>query len=246
MAVAVSVSKSLRSVLKDSTSGVGREEYCFVHLERDAGKKRKKVPIGQIYKESMLSRLNFFRNYKIMSVRKKRFLFQNKQQDFYLLTRDDIRKHKKTYDFLHIGFVQACFIPYFPRGVDHRIIVCLRDTKHSSLKSSILAAFVIDLWDGVTTFNWFPHFSVSLSDLLNSNGLVITVEPVNVDLKEDCYGFAISYRMCYKLMKGCLEPRSQFENPMLELETERVVVLAPRISTTESTELCKSVSECEH
>ncbi|VFQ64379.1 unnamed protein product [Cuscuta campestris] len=40
--------------------------------------------------------------------------------------------------------------------------------------------------------------------------------------------FKISYRMCYKLMKGSLEPGLQCENPVLEVKTERVNVLAPK------------------
>lgn len=102
----------------------------------------------------------------------------------------------------------------------------MRDTKHSDLKDSILAAFEIDLCGVDTKFNWFPNYSASLSDLSTANGLVITVEQYALaNVRFNCV--QISYRMCYKLMKGSLEPRLQFENPVLEVETERVNVIAP-------------------
>ncbi|VFQ79132.1 unnamed protein product [Cuscuta campestris] len=204
MAVSVSVSESLRSVLKGSPCDVGQEEYRVVHLARKGDNKWDKLPVDQIYKEPLLSGLNFLSNYKIKSV-KEEFHFTDKQHDVYLLTREDIRRHKKKYDFLHIGLVQALVFPFHSAGIDHRIMACLRDAKHPNMENSILAAFEINLSYGDMEFNWFPNFSVSLSDLLNSNGLVITVEPNDIGCLDGTITFGISYRMCYKLMKGCLQ-----------------------------------------
>lgn len=113
------------------------------------------------------------------------------------------------------------------------------------MKDSIIAAFEIDLGDGGTKFNWFPNYSVSLSDLSNANGLVITVEPYALSDVRDTM-FKISYRMCYKLMKGSLETRLRSENRVLEVKTERVNVLAPKNigrKQMEGTGLELSVSE---
>ncbi|XP_028752058.1 uncharacterized protein LOC114741096 [Neltuma alba] len=228
MAASVSVSESLRSVLNDSSSDLGKEEYSVTHLaEDDSGQNFHQIPTDQIYKETKLSRLNFLRNYKVKSVEKE-FTFGNEQHDIYLLTRDDIRKHKKKYDFLHIGLVQVYFVPYHIPGIDHRILVCLRDAKYPNLKDSVLAALEISLHNGRTKFNWFPNFSSSLSELSNSNGLMITAEPHGLSVIEGSCMFGITCRICYKLMKGSLEPRSQFENPLLEVKTDKIKVLAPR------------------
>lgn len=103
MAISVSASESIRSVLKaDSSSNFGNEEYRVIHL---AGPD-KEIPTEQIYKKSMLCGLNFLRNYKIKSV-KKSFSLDCEQHDIYLLTRDEIRMHKSKYDQLHIGLVQV-------------------------------------------------------------------------------------------------------------------------------------------
>ncbi|KAF7844883.1 MP domain-containing protein [Senna tora] len=231
MAASISVSESMRSVLNDSPSDVGKEEYRITHLAEDSDKECDYIPTDQIYKETLLSRVNFLNNtYKIKTLRKTISL-QNKQTDVYLLTRASVRRHMSKYDFLHIGLVQAHVTPYHRNGLDIRILVCLRDTKYPNLEDSVLAAFEISLYGGAKWFNWFPNFSSSLSDLANSNGLVITMEPQGYNLAEGCensHMFGISYRMCYKLMKGSPEPKSLFENPVLEVNTERTRVLVPK------------------
>ncbi|KAF7844880.1 uncharacterized protein G2W53_001785 [Senna tora] len=53
------------------------------------------------------------------------------------------------------------------------------------------------------------------------------MEPQGYKLAKGCENslmFGISYRMCYKLMKGSLEPKSLFENPVLEVNTGRTKV----------------------
>ncbi|XP_054782159.1 uncharacterized protein LOC129301285 [Prosopis cineraria] len=228
MAASVSVSESLMSVLNNSPSGLGKEEYTITHLAEDSDNNFDVITRDQIYKETMLSRLNFLSNYKTKSVLKS-FPLENKQHDVYLLTRDDIRRHKKKYDFLHIGLVQVFVSPLHHRGCDQRVLVCLRDAKYPNFKDSIFAAFeMISLKKGFSNFNWFPNFSSSFSDLSKSNGLVITVEPHGLSFIEGSHTLAIEYRMCYKLMKGSLEPRTHLENPILELKTENMKVLAPR------------------
>ncbi|XP_054779759.1 uncharacterized protein LOC129287579 [Prosopis cineraria] len=227
MAVSVSVSESLMSFLNDSPSGLGKEEYSITHLAEDSDSNFDEIPRDQIYKETMLCRLNFLSNYKTKSVEKS-FSLENRQHDVYLLTRDDIRRPKKKYDYLHIGLVQVLVRPLEYIGRNQRILVCLRDAKYPNLKDSVLAALDISLENGFSKFNWFPNFSSSSSDLSKSNGLVITVEPRGLSTQEGYRTLKIAHRMCYKLMKGSLEPRSHFENPMLEVKTDSIEVLAPR------------------
>jgi hypothetical protein len=72
-------------------------------------------------------------------------------------------------------------------------------------------------------FNWFPNFSASLSDLANSNGLVVTIDPSYSPTR-----LRVRYKICYKLMKTSLKPNYLFKNPVLEVNTEKANVVVPK------------------
>jgi hypothetical protein len=215
------------------------EEYSIVHFQYKTNDRSiKKIPIGNFYKQTLLSPFNFRQDYKIITVEKNLSL-KNESKDIYLLSRDDIRSYHSKYKFLHIGLVQFSMMDHdhhdYYKPASSSVSVRLRDSKYQSLQDSILVSFESQMVKGAVKFNWFPNFSTSLSDLANYNGLVVTIEPpktqreVCINNKLRVFKFKVRYRMCYKLMKTSLKPDYLFKNPMVEVNTEITNFVVPQI-----------------
>ncbi|XP_045795379.1 uncharacterized protein LOC123889909 [Trifolium pratense] len=208
-------------VLANDSDAV-RKEYNIVHNQDT-----KCITISHIYKQTLLSRFNFMKGYKIITVEKKHSM--RKSKDAYLLSRDEIRSYRRNYQFLHIGLVQfsiSCRLPNSRESFP--LSVCLRDSQYPNFQDSIFVSIDSDLCvsKGNMNFNWFPNFSSSLSVLVNSNnGLVVTIDP-----QDDSEYLDINYRVYFKLMKTSLKPDYLFDNPVLEVNTEKVNVIVPKIS----------------
>lgn len=195
-----------------------KKEYSIVHFNYHSYYGIENISIGHIYKKTVFSRINFLKSYKIITVVQSCSFKRSK--NIYLLTRDDIRSYRSKYKFLHIGLVQfsiSCSSRLNFAAIP--VSISLRDSKYPEFEDSILVSFDSDACWSDINFNWFPNFSTSLFDLANSNGLVVTIDiPVSVDLK-------VEYRVCYKLMKKFLKPNYLFENPVLEVDTEKANVV---------------------
>jgi len=141
----------------------------------------------------------------------------------YLLSRDDIRSHRSNYNFLHIGLVQFSIVnSYLVQEEALKVSISLRDSKHQKFEDSVLVRLDSDLCKGDIKFNWFPNFSTRLSDLANSNALVVTIDA------PDCEFLTVRYRVCYKLRKKSIKLDYLFENPMVEVDTEKTNVVIPK------------------
>ncbi|KAK2360254.1 hypothetical protein QL285_085540 [Trifolium repens] len=208
------------ATLEDKTD-VEEKEYGIAHFKYPNNRKIKKIPTSHIYKQSLFSQLNFLKPYEIMRVEENVVL--RKYEDVYLLSRDDIRKYRSKYQFLHIGLVQFSIVNL--QIFKSNVSVSLRDSKYPNLQDSILVSFDSDVnqYQEAVKFNWFPNFSASLSDLANSNGLVVTIDP-----SHSIVHLCVRYKICYKLMKTSLKPDYLFENPVLEVNTEKANVVVPK------------------
>lgn len=196
------------------TTDAEKKEYSIVHFEYPPSHGIKKISTSYIYKQTLFSRLNFLKPYGI--TKKEENIYVDKHKDVYLLSRDDIRRLRSKYQFIHIGLVQFSIEYYaLSRG---NVSVSLRDSKYPSLQESMLVSFDSDVHeDDIIKFNWFPNFSASLTDLAYSNGLVVTI---------DSSAYArLRYKVCYKLMKKSLKPDYLFENPVLEVNTDTANVV---------------------
>jgi len=82
----------------------------------------------------------------------------------YLLSRDDIRSHRSNYNFLHIGLVQFSIVNSYKISEETlKVSISLRDSKHQKFEDSVLVRLDSDL-------------ATRLSDLANSNALVVTID----------------------------------------------------------------------
>ncbi|CAK8541287.1 unnamed protein product [Lathyrus sativus] len=211
------------------------EEYKIVHFLYKHNRSIRKISTGNIYKQTLLSRLNFTKDYKIITVKKKLHIYDNHCKDIYLILEDDIKSYRSKYQFLHIGLVQISiemnsdnYVPHMP--------VRLRDSKYSNVEDSILVSFATSVDNRVVKFNWFPNFSTCLSDLENSNALVVTIDPPKTieRVMNEKYPLGyepllkVRYRVCYKLMKTSLKPDYLFQNPVVQVNTDITNFVVPQ------------------
>ncbi|CAJ2669853.1 unnamed protein product [Trifolium pratense] len=200
------------------------EELSIVHFQYPNNNNIKKISTTQIYKQSLFSIFNFLKPYKIITTDQNISIDKNK--DVYLLSRDDIRSHRSNYNFLHIGLVQFSIFSNISTNQELNVSISLRDSKYEKFEDSILIRLDSEC-KGVVKFNWFPNFSTRLSDLANSNALVVTIDaPDSLFLK-------VRYRVCYKLMKKSSKAYYLFQNPILEVDKDKTnVVVVPKSNGT--------------
>jgi hypothetical protein len=222
---------------KADAAAVGEDECVIVHFNyKNKDLSITKIPTGNIYKQTLLSPFNLRKSYKIITMEKKLIINENETKDIYLLSRDDIRNYRSKYQFLHIGLVQFSMVDPYIYDVEP-VFVRLRDSKHQNVQDSILVSFKTGVKNGAIKFNWFPNFSTNLSDLANSNALVVTIDPPkrNRRLVNNKYPsrleplLKVRYRVCYILMKKSLKPEYLFQNPVVEVNTEITNFVVPQI-----------------
>ncbi|KEH16686.1 viral movement protein [Medicago truncatula] len=197
------------------------KEYSIVHFQNSNNYGIKKISTSEIYKQTLFSIFNFLKPYKITTIEEN--LSVEKYKDVYLLSRDDIRSHRSNYNFLHIGLVQFSIVNSYTISQETlNVSISLRDSKFQKFEDSVLVRLDSDLCKGDIKFNWFPNFSTRLSDLANSNALVVTIDA------PDCQSLKVRYRVCYKLWKKSIKLGYLFENPMVEVDTEKTNVVIPK------------------
>ncbi|CAL5191768.1 unnamed protein product [Lathyrus oleraceus] len=206
-----------------NTSDASEKKYSIVHFQNPINNFGIKIiPTNQVYKQTLFSIFNFLKPYKTKTIEEN--LSLDKCKDVYLLSRDDIRNHRSNYNFLHIGLVQFSIVNTLLTNEETlNVSITLRDSKYPKFEDSILVRLDSDFCKGDVKFNWFPNFSTRLSDLANSNALVVTIDPPN-----DYVKLKVKYRVCYKLMKKSFKTDYLFQNPVIEVDTEKINVVVPK------------------
>ncbi|KEH16678.1 hypothetical protein MTR_0116s0010 [Medicago truncatula] len=136
-----------------TTDAASEEKYSIVHFQYNNNELSiRNIPTRNIYNQTLLSRFNFRKGYKIMTVEKNLSLPECK--DIYLLSRDEIRTYRSKYQYLHIGLVQFAMVEpasdrehtYIWQGKYRAVSlsVRLRDSKFQNLEDSILTSLKPD------------------------------------------------------------------------------------------------------
>lgn len=82
-----------------------------------------------------------------------------------LFPKQDIMKHRKEFEFLHIEAVQITLRPMFRSRLDTPIFAILIDKRHTSFANFLLGIIESNLADGPTYFNCYPNFTMALDDM---------------------------------------------------------------------------------
>lgn len=113
-----------------------------------------------------------------------------------LLNQAKMKAHKRWYKYLHLGLVQISVKPLNEEGLNESVVVCLADGRFIKMMGGVLGMVEASLSDGPVYFNCFPNYSVPLE----------SAHKVPVAYLEAAHGcgqnLAITYRVCYKLLKS--------------------------------------------
>ena len=160
---------------------------------------------------------------------------QDKFQSFPLMTHVALQKYlEKGYRYIHYGLIQVAVKPLAHTGIDIPIYMALRDKRLKRYKSSILAMIQTNICNGPIYFNCMPNFSVSLTDPLIMNSLILDVHLQGNEFEKLAEQFVIMYRIYFKLMTSHLNPKFKLfnqlaeETVLLQIEAEHSKVFVPK------------------
>ncbi|KAI5663556.1 hypothetical protein M9H77_22879 [Catharanthus roseus] len=147
---------------------------------------------------------------------------QEKFQTIPLLSKVSLQKYaEKCFRYIHYGLIQVAVKPLVHLGVDAPIYLALRDKRLKRYKSSLLAMIQTNICNGPIYFNCAPNYSVSLTDPLIMNSLVLD------EFEKLTEQFVVMYRIYYRLLSSQLNPRfkliptSRDETVLLHIEAEQ-------------------------
>ncbi|KAI5658800.1 hypothetical protein M9H77_27593 [Catharanthus roseus] len=160
---------------------------------------------------------------------------QEKFQTTPLLSKTSLNKYlEKGFRYIHYGLIQVAVKPLVHIGVDAPIYLALRDKRLKRYKPSLLAMIQTNICNGPIYFNCAPNYSVSLTDPLIMNSLVLDIHLQGDEFEKLTEQFVVMYRVYYRLLSSQLNPRfklipiSRDETVLLHIEAEQSKIFTPK------------------
>ncbi|KAI5681992.1 hypothetical protein M9H77_03220 [Catharanthus roseus] len=160
---------------------------------------------------------------------------QEKFQTISLLSKASLNKYaEKGFRYIHYGLIQVAVKPLVHIGVDAPVYLALRDKRLKRYKPSLLAMIQTNICNGPIYFNCAPNYSVSLTDPLIMNSLVLDIHMQGDEFEKLTEQFVVMYRVYYRLLSSQLNPRfkliptSRDETVLLHIEAEQSKTFTPK------------------
>ncbi|KAI5652926.1 hypothetical protein M9H77_30113 [Catharanthus roseus] len=160
---------------------------------------------------------------------------QEKFQTIPLLSKVSLSKYfEKGFRYIHYGLIQVAVKPLVHIGVDAPVYLALRDKRLKRYKPSLLAMIQTNICNGPIYFNCAPNYSVSLTDPLIINSLVLDIHMQGDEFEKLTEQFVVMYRVYYRLLSSQLNPRfkmiptSRDETVLLHIEAEQSKTFTPK------------------
>ncbi|PON66136.1 Viral movement protein [Parasponia andersonii] len=155
-----------------------------------------RVPISQIYKQRSSS---FKTDYTIETI-EKTIPLSKKQETvpLLLLSKRSIKKHSRSYKYLHFGLVQVAIKPLSKESLNTSILLGLRDCRFLDFKDSPLT-IKTNLCNGPVYFDYYPNYSVSLQD---------AHEVLTLNIRTGSLPVALIYTVHFKAMTSPFRPKA--------------------------------------
>ncbi|KAI5681125.1 hypothetical protein M9H77_02352 [Catharanthus roseus] len=132
---------------------------------------------------------------------------QEKSQTIPLLSKVSLQKYaEKGFRYIHYGLIQVAVKPLVHIGVDAPVYLALRDKRLKRYKPSLLAMIQTNICNGPIYFNCAPNYSVSLTDPLIMNSLVLDIHMQGDEFEKLTEQFVVMYRVYYRLLSSQLNP----------------------------------------
>jgi hypothetical protein len=170
-----------------------------------------RLPAKGVYNTSWF-KSSFKSEYAIKTV-EQTIPISNRNEDFELFNKRFVNNSlAKGFKFLHIGAVQVAVKPLTRLGIDASVLMCLRDARFNSFRTSILGMVHTSLYNGPVYFDTFPNITLALSDVNISKALTLNVLTSGYDMLIGSQPLVIIYRIYYKLLKTNLNPQAVIKN----------------------------------
>ncbi|KAI5653694.1 hypothetical protein M9H77_30881 [Catharanthus roseus] len=160
---------------------------------------------------------------------------QEKFQTIPLLSKASLTKYsEKGFRYIHYGLIQVAVKPLVHIGVDAPVYLALRDKRLKRYKPSLLAMIQTNICNGPIYFNCAPNYSVSLTDPLIMNSLVLDIHMQGDEFEKLTEQFVVMYRVYYRLLSSQLNPKfkmiptSRDETVLLHIEAEQSKTFTPK------------------
>jgi hypothetical protein len=170
-----------------------------------------RLPAKETYNTSWFKRS--FRNESAIKTVEQTIPISNKNEDFELFNKRYVNNSlAEGFKFLHIGAVQVTVKPLTRLGIDASVLMCLRDARFNSFRTSILGMVHTSLYNGPVYFVTFPNITLALSDVNIFKALTLNVLTSGYDMLIGSQPLIIIYRIYYKLLKTNLNPQAVIKN----------------------------------
>ncbi|KAL3527334.1 hypothetical protein ACH5RR_011990 [Cinchona calisaya] len=216
-----SSSRSTQASSSSSSSNPSslKEEINFTDLSQSLDNwKIPKHPFKDIYKSNKWS---FSTDYSVKTV-EQTIPLSLEYDEIKLLSKRSIEIFKQKYNYLHFGLVQIAAKPLSREGLDTSVLLYLRDARFLDFNDSLLGMVETSLCGGPVYFDYFPNFSVSLSNPNILDSLTLNVKISNYKTKTGSLPVAIIFRLQYKAMNsafnsGALRTQKKGETILFKL-----------------------------
>ncbi|KAJ9177061.1 hypothetical protein P3X46_012314 [Hevea brasiliensis] len=139
-----------------------------------------------------------------------------------LFSKELLKEHQKTYQFLHIGMIQVALKPATRLGLNTSALVCVRDKRHKDFNDSLLGIIESSLCDGPIYFSCYPNFTISIEDPNIMQALSLDIQTQGYNMLPGSKNIILIYRIHYKAMNTVV--------PNLREDTTRLIT--PKGTTT--------------
>jgi hypothetical protein len=124
----------------------------------------------------------------------------NEVQTISLLDPVAIRKEAKKHGtkFIHFGCIRIGINALVHKGINAYVLCILRDLTHNKFTDSIIGGIVAPLSNGPVYFDFYPNFSVSVTDETLGDILKLQILTTGFDMKGKRQNVAILAKGCFR------------------------------------------------
>ena len=208
-------SSNSRSQMSSKSDTVNKEEISVTNVSLDKNWQNWNLPLvpqNKIYKKITFSNTSFLSNY-IIKIVKRTYSLRQSFKSLQLLNRYSIEKCSKNFSFIHFGLVQVTVKPLTKKWLNTSVLLCLRDGRLKIYKDALLGMVESSIFQRPIYFNYYPNFTVSLTDETILQTLELDIKTSYYNMLEDAQPLVILYRIYYKLIKTTLESQALMESP---------------------------------
>ena len=168
---------------------------------------------SEIYSKSSFNPLSFKGNYHVKTLEQV-YALSKTHEKCQLWSPDVRKKHREQgFNYIHIGLVQVAVKPLTQNGINVFVLLCPHKARLTDYSTSILGIIESNLHNGPIHFDYFPNFTLSLSDKYLLKALTLNIKTSGYEMLEGSQPLALIYRIYYKCIRTNLNVHALVKSP---------------------------------